>query len=131
MNSSFGSTGGEWLFRGMPAFIVIIFVVIIGTILFAVIRGVGEWSRNNSMPVRTEHARLVSKRTNVSHSMDPDGTGPMTSSTSTSYYVTYQIGSGERMEFAVRGNEYGMLAQGDEGELTYQGTRYHGFRRYP
>ena len=33
------------------------------------------------------------------------------------------------MEFQVSGIEYGMLAEGDTGELTFQGTRYLAFER--
>ena len=50
-------------------------------------------------------------------------------STSTSYYVTFQVESGDRMELSVRGKEYGLLAEGDYGRLTFQGTRYLGFQR--
>ena len=33
------------------------------------------------------------------------------------------------MELHVNGREYGMLDEGDFGELTFQGTRYLGFAR--
>ena len=49
--------------------------------------------------------------------------------TNTMYYVTFQMESGDRMEFQVSGIEYGMLAEGDTGELTFQGTRYLAFER--
>ena len=49
--------------------------------------------------------------------------------TSTRYYVTFQVESGDRMELSVSGPEYGMLAEGDRGELTFQGTRYLSFER--
>ena len=45
------------------------------------------------------------------------------------YYVTFQVESGDRMELSVRGKEYGLLAEGDYGRLTFQGTRYLGFQR--
>ena len=48
---------------------------------------------------------------------------------STAYYATFQFDSGDRMEFAIDGAEYGMLAEGDAGQLTFQGTRYLGFVR--
>lgn len=48
---------------------------------------------------------------------------------STSYYATFQVESGDRMELHVSGAEYGMLAEGDTGKLTFQGTRYLGFVR--
>ena len=47
--------------------------------------------------------------------------------TSTRYYVTFQVESGDRMEFSVSGREYGLLVEGDTGRLTFQGTRYLGF----
>ena len=53
----------------------------------------------------------------------------MHTTTSTTYYATFQVASGDRMELHVGGREYGMLAEGDFGELTFQGTRYLGFAR--
>ena len=49
--------------------------------------------------------------------------------TATSYFATFQVESGDRIEFLVSGMEYGMLAEGDRGALTFQGTRYLNFRR--
>jgi hypothetical protein len=49
--------------------------------------------------------------------------------TSTTYYVTFQVESGDRMEFHVSGEEYGLLVEGDYGDLSFQGTRYLGFVR--
>lgn len=40
------------------------------------------------------------------------------------YYATFQVESGDRMELSVSGTEYGLLAEGDMGKLTFQGTRY-------
>ena len=48
---------------------------------------------------------------------------------STTYYVTFQVERGDRMEFHVSGLEYGMLAEGDTGRLIFQGTRYLSFER--
>ena len=49
--------------------------------------------------------------------------------TDSTYYVTFQVESGDRMELRVSGPEYGMLIEGDHGTLTFQGTRYLGFER--
>ena len=49
--------------------------------------------------------------------------------TNTTYYVTFEVESGDRMEMNVRGSEYRMLAEGDVGKLTFQGTRYLNFER--
>ena len=53
------------------------------------------------------------------------------STTSTSYYVIFEVESGAWMEFSVYGKKYGMLAEGDMGRLTFQGTRYLSFERGP
>jgi len=67
---------------------------------------------------------VVSKRTNVSHHHHDHHTHH-----STSYYVTFQVDSGDRMELHMSGQEYGMLVEEDKGNLTFQGTRYLGFER--
>jgi hypothetical protein len=48
---------------------------------------------------------------------------------STTYYVTFQVESGDRMEMHVSGMEYGMLVEGDYRKLTCQGARYLDFVR--
>ena len=50
-------------------------------------------------------------------------------SSSTTYFVTFEFESGDRLEFHVSGKEYGILAEGDIGTLTFQGTRYLDFIR--
>jgi len=50
-------------------------------------------------------------------------------SANTTYYVTFEVESGDRMEFKVSDKEYGMLAEGDKGKLTFQGSRYKEFTR--
>ena len=53
----------------------------------------------------------------------------MHDSSSTFYYTTFEVESGDRMELAVSGQDFGMLAEGDTGRLTFQGTRFKGFER--
>ncbi|MNE71001.1 hypothetical protein D3C80_1668360 [compost metagenome] len=101
----------------------------IGIVAVSVGRGLFQWSRNNSSPLLTIPARIVSKRSEVRQQQLQDES--QTSRTSTTYYLTYEAQGGERMEFKVDGNEFGMSAEGDRGLLTYQGTRYHGFQRHP
>ena len=40
-----------------------------------------------------------------------------------------QLAPPDRLELCVSGGEYGLLAEGDVGELTFQGTRYLSFER--
>lgn len=106
------------------------FLLVFGLILVTVINNLRQWNKNNHSPRLTVPATVVSKRTNVSHHHHNHGTGHVGhTSTSTSYHVTFQVESGDRMELSMAGHEYGMLVEGDRGRLTFQGTRYLGFER--
>lgn len=107
-----------------------VFALVIGTFIVTAVRGIGQWNKNNHSPRLTVEATVVAKRTNVSHHHHHNGVDNMGhTSTSTSYHVTFQVASGDRMELNVTGQEYGMLVEGDFGDLTFQGTRYLGFQR--
>lgn len=108
----------------------LVFLLVIGTFVVTLVRGVGQWNKNNHEPRLYVYASVVSKRMNVSHysHANAGGTGMHTGS-STSYYVTFQVESGDRLEFCVGGREYGQLVEGDRGRLGFQGTRYLGFER--
>ncbi len=109
----------------------IAFVLIIGNFIVIAVRGITTWNKNNNSPRLTVAAKVVAKRTNVSHHNHANAGGAhgYHTTTSTSYYVTFQVESGDRMEFSVTGTEYGMLAEGDNGKLSFQGTRYLSFQR--
>ncbi len=108
----------------------LIFATVIGMFIFFAVKGISQWSKNNRSPRLTVPASVVSKRTNVSSHMHNTGSGAMHhTSHSTTYYVTFEVESGDRMELHVDGREFGMLAEGDIGMLTFQGTRYIGFER--
>lgn len=127
--SSFGGFS-EIMFSIVPLFIAVTFFIVIGMIILAAVRGAKEWKSNNESPVLTVEAAMVTKREDVHHfhnDAGPDNMGH--TSTSTTYYATFEVPSGDRMEFKVGSREYGMLVEGDAGKLTFQGTRYHGFER--
>lgn len=105
----------------------IVFIIILGTFVFVAVRGLGQFLKNEASPVLSVDALLVSKRTDVSHRHSSNT--EMSGHTVTSYYVTFQVESGDRMEFAVSGEVYGLLAERDTGRLTFQGTRFLSFER--
>ena len=119
----------------------IIFVMVFGMIIFRFVTGIGTWHKNNQSPRLSVSATIVAKRENITHynhanAGDLSGAHGFHSTSSTSYYVTFQVESGDRMELQVSGREYGMLAgeygmlaEGDIGKLTFQGTRYLSFER--
>ncbi|NBD26002.1 DUF2500 family protein [Paenibacillus sp. T1] len=115
------------MFTIVPIIVTVGFILVFGLIIFAIVKGIVQWSSNNKKPVLTVDARIVAKRTDVGSSMT---NGDQLSSRSrTDYFVTFEVESGDRMEFEVSGQAYGMLVEGDDGRLTFQGTRYQGFQR--
>lgn len=94
----------------------LLFIVFIAVFLFILIGGILQWRKNNHSPRITVHAVVKTKRMKMSGGRDH--------SASTWYYATFEFESGDRMEFLVNGEEYGRLAEGDQGLLTFQGTRY-------
>ncbi|MFM8219694.1 MAG: DUF2500 domain-containing protein [Planctomycetaceae bacterium] len=106
----------------MEPFFCLFFLVFGLVFLFAIAKGLSEWAHNNSLPILTKESEVISKRTHVQWSRN---TGSRTA-----YYVTFELEGGERLEFEIPAKEYGMLREYDRGELTFQGTRYHGFTRH-
>lgn len=110
---------GDLMFQIVPIFIGIIFIIVITMILFTLIKGLGQWRKNDKSPRLSVPVTIVSKRTSVRGG----------DHTHTSYYVTFEFESGDRTELMLAANEYGLLAEGDSGILMFQGTRYIGFER--
>ena len=127
----FGFSGFDTSFNIMGIFVTLMFVVVFGLFIVIAVKGISQWNKNNHSPRLTVPATIVSKRTNVSHHHHHNhgGTGMHHTTHSTTYYVTFQVDSGDRMELCVAGHEFGMLIEGDRGMLTFQGTRYLGFER--
>lgn len=122
---------GESLFEILFMIVFLLFIVIF---IVAIVQGIVQWNKNNHSPRLTVDATVVSKRMNVSqhrHANAGDMTGAhgYHTTSSTYYYVTFQVDSGDRMELKVDGSEYGILVEGDCGRLSFQGTRYLGFER--
>lgn len=127
----FGFGMGNLMLTIVPIFIIAVFIFILVTFIAAMVTGLRNWNKNNHSPRLDAAASVVTKRTDVSYPRYHHagrGHAPH-SSTSTRYYVTFQFDSGDRQEFPVSGHEYGLLAEGDEGTLSFQGTRYLGFKR--
>ncbi|HAL88422.1 MAG TPA: DUF2500 domain-containing protein [Clostridiales bacterium] len=103
------------------------FVLVAVMIIVTIVRNLRQWHKNNQSPRLTVPATVVAKRTSVTHFQG--GSNGAQCHTSTSYYATFQVESGDRMELSLPGHEYGLLAEGDRGKLSFQGTRFLGFAR--
>ncbi len=119
------------MFSVVPTIVTIGFIVVFSIIIITVLKGLAQWNKNNHSPILTVVARVVAKRTSVSHHTHhhAGNTGMHHRSSSTSYYVTFEFESGDRLELHVPSDEFGYLIEGDMGRLTFQGTRYKGFQR--
>ena len=127
MTSAFGMFSlMETLF---PIFFLIVFVVVIGTFVTAGVSSLRRWNRNNNSPRLTVNARVISKRTHVGHHSHKGASDHYHTHAYTNYFVTFEVDSGDRMELEVSGEESGLLVEGDQGALTFQGTRFLGFER--
>jgi hypothetical protein len=111
---SWGFGGFDIMFTIVPIFIFIVF----GVIIYTIVTSAARYSKNSSSPVLTAQARVVGKRMEVTgdHAV-------------TWYYATFEVETGERIELVMKGEEYGLLVEGDEGTITYQGEWFKGFQR--
>ena len=109
-----------------PVIFTILFVLVFVFILINLARNIGQWHKNNHSPRLTVPATVVAKRAEVTHHHDAN---THTGSSSTWYYATFQVESGDRIELSVPNRDYGYLVEGDHGRLTFQGTRFLSFDR--
>lgn len=109
--------GGDIMFTLVQIFIFLVFAIIV----FNVLKGIFQWGKNNQQPRLTSSAKVVGKRTSIH--------GGGNTRAYNHYFVTFEFPSGDRTEFQLKDEEYGMLVEGDSGELEFQGTRYLGFTR--
>lgn len=112
-----------------PIMFITVFVIVIGTFIVTGVKGISQWNKNNHSPRLTVQAKVVAKRNHTSVHRHRHAGGHTHRTTSSSYYVTFEVESGDRMELQMDGMEFGLLVEGDEGKLTFQGTRYLGFER--
>ncbi len=118
----------------MSPLMTVLIAVFVALLAGAIGRGLYVWIRNNNSPKETVDARVVAKRMKVSghgHTMMGNNAAMrgMGSSSYTRYFVTFELEKGKRVELGVKDAEYGMLAEGDQGVLSFQGTRYLGFEQ--
>ncbi len=131
MGIGFGGFGGFGTGMGMfGVLFFLVFFVILAVIVINLVKGIGSWNRNNHAPRLSVTAEVTAKRMEVSHHNRVAGTDQYGHVTHSRYYVTFQVESGDRMELSVTGYEYGMLAEGDMGRLSFQGSRFLGFERF-
>ena len=102
-----------------------IFVIIRFVLFFWIIgKGIAQFIENENSPVLTGPATIVDMRRKTHHHHSNGHHHH-----SHTYHITFEVQSGDRMELKVPRSEFGLLVEGDEGVLSFQGTRYLGFER--
>ena len=116
-------------FHAFEGMFTLVFVLVIGLFIYAVVQAIARKQKNDASPRLTVLARVVSRRQEVTHHARNMNDGVYHTSSTTRYFVTFQVESGDRLELQLDGSEFGMLAEGDEGRLSFQGTRFLDFQR--
>lgn len=106
-------------------FFTLVFLLALGSFVFAIARSFQQWRYINSHPPLTTLAVVLRKRQRDSRHTQEN---PAQTSDA-AYYTTFQLANGERMELRLRDLQFGMLAEGDAGTLTMQGNRFISFER--
>lgn len=110
------------LFRLSSVFMIIMFAMFMILFITAMVFIIANISARRKAvadaPTLSVPAKVVAKRTAVwgEHAH-------------TSYYATFEFQSGDRAELSMHGTDYGMLAEGDYGTLTYKGPQFISFVR--
>ena len=119
--------GFDFMFSIFPIIWVLMFLLIFGIFAVSIGKSIRQWNKNNRSPRLTVDAKVLAKRHDVSRRRSAGEHHHY--HTTNSYFVTFEVASGDRMELQLQGHEYGLLIEGDKGKLTFQGTRYLGFER--
>lgn len=101
-----------------PIMFVAVFGLAIGMIASSLVKNAKTNRKNDAAPRLSVEATVVTKRTQVrgDHAH-------------TTYFATFQFESGDRLEMQIPHDRFGYLVEGDEGKLTFQGTRFLEFQR--
>lgn len=134
MGLSFGAfdTGFQLMSILFPIVFISIFCIFIVTFVRTISAGAKQKRKNDASPRVTADAKVISKRMQVGQNHQhhhADGMMPSYDYNYSKYFVTFEFESGDRLELPVDGSDYGLLVEGDQGKLTFQGTRYLGFAR--
>ena len=106
------------------------FTAVAALVVVTAVRGIVQTHRNNRSPRLTVPATVTAKRTQVTHRRRAGAAdGSMGMDITTRDYATFEVESGDRMELAVPAGDFALLAEGDKGRLSFQGTRFLGFER--
>ena len=105
--------------------------LIAGVILFGLLRGLYIWNKNNHSPRVTEEAEVYTKRQDFSTFTHRDRNVHFGSyrTIRVRYFVVFQTQNSGAVKLKVSSDDFDMLREGEKGMLTFQGTRFLGFKK--
>ena len=102
------------MFEMMFVIFPIFFFLVFGLIVFIMVKSVKQSQSYKKQPRVTAYAKIVEKRSYVRSSF-------------TYYYTTFEFKTGDRIELRVPAERVGLLVEGDEGDVTFQGDVFIDF----
>jgi len=114
-----------WMFDFMQLVFPLMFLMVFGVFAVTFFKGIRQWNQNNHSPKLTVQAVVVARR---DHRTRHHGANDHMHTSST-YYATFQFESGDRLELQIPSGQFGYILEGDQGKLTFQGTRFLSFER--
>lgn len=114
----------------LPIFFILITVVILGMLVYLTLKGMQEKKANDAAPIVTVDAKVKAKRIAVHHSahqQSVNGVPLMAKSHHATYYTTFALEDGRRLELQISEGQFQQLTEGERGKLTYQRKRFHRF----
>jgi len=114
----------------MPTAWLIGMTIIMVIIFFSIAWSIVQWSRNNTESMCSEEARVVAIDDRKSGMFVSSGRNSLFN-LSREYHITFELlSNSERKKLHVPVDGHKTIAEGDEGVLTFQGTRYISFKRH-
>ncbi len=97
----------------------------------ALLRGLYIWNKNNHSPRVTEEAEVYTKRQDFSTFTHRDRNVHFGSCRTirVRYFVVFQTQNSGAVKLKVSSDDFDMLREGEKGMLTFQGTRFLGFKK--
>jgi len=105
-----------------PALFNAVFALVIGLIVIFAVGTAAYYLYNLAQETVTRKVKVVAKRTSFTQAT---GQNPA----QTTYYCTFEFEDGQRAEYHVGVRQYGLIAEGDRGELDTKGALFWDFRR--
>lgn len=129
MSDSFFYQGFNTAFSSIGFIVGLGFLIVLTIIILRIIKGMMIFVSNNNSPKVSIEAKIIDKRGDVSIYRHSNASGHVSNSSSTTYYISFELITHERIELKVPHDQYGLLIIGDSGTLNYQGTRFLSFER--